>query len=531
MTLVALKPPKRSGIKTESTTGPILQCKCACGAKAKVSGKCTECVENTRKGVLQRKATSKHDVDEVPPIVYDVLRSSGQPLDPETRAFFEPRFGQDFSRVRIHRDDLAGQSADAINAIAYAVGEHVVFRAGAYAPTTTEGRGILAHELTHVVQSPRSSVDFGALRLAVDSDSLAERIANATQAQMTSGQEFSTMSGVVQSSTIHRLRGSPAGGCGLCYGSTKEVGKEAHKRIQSAFRSKYGSLILSETEMPVVSPSSGDESGRLDLASPIALDEIAIGEIKPANLAGVLQGDLDLFWYEDQLRGLGMKTQRLRLPPPLEPIPFPTLAPPNCPQYQNLYVDPPFEGVYTYWCIPDFSQLIKTCKCNDKRRKPKERVLENPVPVPVPVPNPVPRERHAPHSGPAPQPVPVPQPQPVPIPFPPVPVPVPSPGPTQEPEPERIPDNVIPFPGRPSPAPENETEPKPIPIAARWNLGQIITALLVIGLSIGIVASIAACLLTSPTGVGVAAFCGLTAVQFAALMLILNSPSQSSKEA
>ena len=497
-----------------SQTGPTLQRKCDCGTKSSGASSCPKCDKYDDRKLLQRKANSDREVGEVPPIVYDVLRSPGQPLDAATRAFFEPRFGHDFSRVRIHRDDLAGQSADAINAIAYAVGEHVVFRAGAYAPTTTEGRGILAHELTHVVQSPGSTLDFGVLRLAVDSDSLAERAANANQTQMTNGRELSPMTGVVQSSTIHRLRGSPAGGCGLCYGSPKEVGKEAHKRIQSAFRTKYGSLILSETELPVVSPSSGDESGRLDLASPIALDEIAIGEIKPANLAGVLQGDLDLFWYEDQLRGLGMKTQRMRLPPPLEPIPFPTLAPPNCPQYQNLYVDPPFEGVYTYWCIPDFSQLIKTCKCNDKRRKPKERVLENPVPVPVPVPNPAPRERHSPDSGPVPQPVPV---------------PVPSPGPTQEPEPERIPDNVIPFPGRPSPAPENA--PEPIPIAARWNLGQIITALLVIGLSIGIVASIAACLLTSPTGVGVAAFCGLTAVQFAALMLILNSPSQSSKEA
>ena len=90
--------------------------------------------------------------DGVPPIVHDVLRSPGQPLDATTRAFMEPRFGRDFSHVRVHTGDKAAQSARAVNALAYTVGSSVVFGAGRYVLHTTNGQKLLAHELTHVVQ-------------------------------------------------------------------------------------------------------------------------------------------------------------------------------------------------------------------------------------------------------------------------------------------------------------------------------------------------------------------------------------------
>jgi hypothetical protein len=88
----------------------------------------------------------------VPHIVGEVLRSSGQLLDPATRAFFEPRFGHDFSRVRVHTDTKAKESAQAVNALAYTVGRDLVFGAGSFAPATSAGRRLLAHELTHIVQ-------------------------------------------------------------------------------------------------------------------------------------------------------------------------------------------------------------------------------------------------------------------------------------------------------------------------------------------------------------------------------------------
>jgi outer membrane protein OmpA-like peptidoglycan-associated protein len=103
---------------------------------------------------VQTKHVGASDSGQIPasPIVHEALASPGQPLDASTRAFFEPRFGHDFSRVHVHTDAKADESASAAKALAYTVGRDVVFGAGRYAPGTTEGDRLLAHELTHVVQ-------------------------------------------------------------------------------------------------------------------------------------------------------------------------------------------------------------------------------------------------------------------------------------------------------------------------------------------------------------------------------------------
>jgi hypothetical protein len=85
------------------------------------------------------------------------LRQGGRPLDASTRSFFEPRFGVDFSAVRIHTDTQASRSAEAINALAYTAGHNVIFRRGYYDPSGDSGRRLLAHELTHVVQQGGSA--------------------------------------------------------------------------------------------------------------------------------------------------------------------------------------------------------------------------------------------------------------------------------------------------------------------------------------------------------------------------------------
>jgi Domain of unknown function (DUF4157)/Novel toxin 16 len=77
---------------------------------------------------------------------------AGQPLDAETRAFFEPRFGTDFSRVRTHTDQSADSAARAVGARAFTQGSDIVFRGDQYQSHTYAGRQLLAHELTHVVQ-------------------------------------------------------------------------------------------------------------------------------------------------------------------------------------------------------------------------------------------------------------------------------------------------------------------------------------------------------------------------------------------
>ncbi|UWZ81738.1 eCIS core domain-containing protein [Occallatibacter riparius] len=118
-------------------------------------------------GILQRKCAACEEEDKVrtksngqgeaegnaPPIVSHALSSPGQALDTNTRAFFEKRFDADFSQVRIHKDSLAAQSADAVNARAYATGNHIVLGAG----ETSSPTHLLAHELAHVVQQSGDS--------------------------------------------------------------------------------------------------------------------------------------------------------------------------------------------------------------------------------------------------------------------------------------------------------------------------------------------------------------------------------------
>lgn len=87
-----------------------------------------------------------------PPIVHDALAGPSQPLAVATRAFMEPRFGHDFGGVRVHSDAAAAESARAVGAKAYTVGQDIVFGANQFQPNTDAGRRLLAHELTHVMQ-------------------------------------------------------------------------------------------------------------------------------------------------------------------------------------------------------------------------------------------------------------------------------------------------------------------------------------------------------------------------------------------
>jgi hypothetical protein len=86
----------------------------------------------------------------------NTLRNGGQPLPRSVRAFFEPRFGRDFSQVHVHADAPAANAAQVINARAFTLGRDIVFGTGQYAPDTRAGKQLLAHELVHVVQQRRS---------------------------------------------------------------------------------------------------------------------------------------------------------------------------------------------------------------------------------------------------------------------------------------------------------------------------------------------------------------------------------------
>jgi Domain of unknown function (DUF4157) len=183
--------------------GLLLQRKCACGQHTIGGGECSAC-----KQTLQRKSGGNSAGASVPASVSEILHSPGQPLGGSVRSSMESRFGEhldsapvssaatyvassstiapshdqfereadstaeavsqssvfgasmrsaglaqaDFSHVRIHSDDRAARSADEIGALAFTAGNHIVFGRGQFAPQTSRGRQLLAHELTHVLQ-------------------------------------------------------------------------------------------------------------------------------------------------------------------------------------------------------------------------------------------------------------------------------------------------------------------------------------------------------------------------------------------
>lgn len=172
-------------------TGLLLQRKCACGgsASSSLSGECEECNKNHLQKKLSIGASndpleleadrvadqvlavpahsavsgalpriqrftghSSGHTDTAPASVDRVLAGSGKPLDPALQQDMGQRFGHDFSQVKVHTGTVAEQSARDVNAHAYTVGNNVVFDAGRYTFGTNEGRRLIAHELTHVVQ-------------------------------------------------------------------------------------------------------------------------------------------------------------------------------------------------------------------------------------------------------------------------------------------------------------------------------------------------------------------------------------------
>lgn len=158
----------------------VLQRQCACGGTRGPSGECAAC--RAKRLGLQRQAAGP-GLATAPPIVNAVLGSPGQPLDRETLAWAEPRFGHDFARVRVHADAAAAKSARAVDALAYTVGPHIAFAERQYAPSSTAGRRLLAHELTHVVQQGSGAPGPVALPVPGE-DRAAEQEAEATAARI-----------------------------------------------------------------------------------------------------------------------------------------------------------------------------------------------------------------------------------------------------------------------------------------------------------------------------------------------------------
>jgi Domain of unknown function (DUF4157) len=141
-----------AAVPVKGNASPAIQRACACG------GTCDKCKEDEHEHIQRKPAPSGNTAPAAaPPIVNDVLSSPGQPLDSATRTFMEPRFGCDFGCVRIHADDKAAASAQALGARAYTLGRHIVFGRAESSPADPAARQLMAHELTHVIQQQAAS--------------------------------------------------------------------------------------------------------------------------------------------------------------------------------------------------------------------------------------------------------------------------------------------------------------------------------------------------------------------------------------
>jgi hypothetical protein len=139
---------------------------CACG------GTCANCQEDEEQRVLQRSSpcSAPAEFDGIP-------TTHGQPLDPPTRRPLEAHFGADLTNVRVHTDTEAAESATRLDALAYTVGRDIYFAQGKYAPSSSSGRHLLAHEIAHVVQQsagkgPAVAAKSAGVKIGAPDDSL-----------------------------------------------------------------------------------------------------------------------------------------------------------------------------------------------------------------------------------------------------------------------------------------------------------------------------------------------------------------------
>lgn len=361
-----------------ATKARVLQRKCACGGCTSGVGECENC-RKKRLGIQRKPAATgpvtRHpaDLSHVDPI----LASPGRPLGADTQTLMAARFGRSFSEVRIHTDGAAAASADAVNALAYTVGQHIVFGAGQFSPATPSGQHLLAHELTHTVQQGHG--DRAAMqRLAISPEnSPLEREADAAADAALADQSMpatslATFTGLQRQPKTPELTNAAAGGCGICYsGDVRAIGNDAHTQIQLEFEIMYPNLL---TQFPIELPKSDYiiSKGIPDLILPTPTG-FKIGEIKPANPEGYIEGDAKVEIYRKLLtEKYGKINPNLTLEPldVAPPAPFVYLEPAASTCKQFLFVNPSVRGVYGYFCDPPFSAALRrACQC-DKEPKP-----------------------------------------------------------------------------------------------------------------------------------------------------------------
>ncbi len=249
---------------------------------------------------VQRKCEScASEQPSLPQSVFTTLNTPGRPLGGASRRSMETSFDHDFGDVRIHDDSLASQSAYEIGATAYTHGNHIVFGSGMYAPQTSPGRALLAHELAHVVQQRGTSAEGVSPKLTLGSaNSAAEQEADRAVRQVMLG-EKAHVERVRNPSQIQRW---PCNRLLFANESTRVAEADVRDRLVPEVK-RHGTV---KAEMPIPGgsfgsyrPNPSQTSGRtgfIDIAL-ISGGVLDILELKVARPSRVSEGVTQLHHY------------------------------------------------------------------------------------------------------------------------------------------------------------------------------------------------------------------------------------------
>ena len=367
---------------------PLLQRKCACGGTPGRSGECAECARKRRLGLqtqlrintpgdsfereadrvadrvmapeapgairhappqIQRAAAAQSPVGQaeaVPASVGQALSGPGQPLEPALRQDMAERIGHDFSRVRVHTDGAAARSARELNAHAYTVGRDVVFGAGQFAPDTSAGRRLLAHELTHVVQQeggghPQLQRQMAGCQPLIPAPAQAAGVGIAVHRAIEA--DFATRATGIPANQV-RIPGASA----------------APSRTQGICGRDEGSI-----KPQTVGGQAGD--GIPDLARIGSGGVLQVAEIKPATEPCLVDGETQLERYIDQGNARDAEQQSWR-----DSLGIKTVSPMLAESYPAPTL--PFGDrcrIQTAWCVPGLLAYAVICpRRQDEKDQP-----------------------------------------------------------------------------------------------------------------------------------------------------------------
>jgi hypothetical protein len=313
--VMAVAPSKLNWSVSKMDSRLPLRRKCTCGGNAGSNGECDEC----RKKRLQRKTagfqSSKPTDAVVPTIVNEVLRSPGQPLDAATRGFMEPRFGHDFSQVRVFADSGADTAAQAVQARAYTHGRNIVFGAGEYAPGTGEGKKLLAHELTHVIQQSKSPSSRAANQIGpandpaeVEADRMAERVTS-SEASIASGQIAQKRTGVISKQAKPGPVNCPAGQHGAPADAEQTLGM---LEVFAMLATVLANAELSSLQLEAVLPGLGAKGGYTMPTGPKMQHYTIRFGLPPAAGGGKFKNRLSGATFPSQAQALVEETKSLQ---------------------------------------------------------------------------------------------------------------------------------------------------------------------------------------------------------------------------